>query len=506
MRFHYWKRKIIRRFLSIPDRSPDRAYKASKQLQTLKKNYSISVQMKSSPTTPEELSRATAAPTNKASNKYRYVIYRGLLEHRFSISILGMREDLIFFYGTKLLRLLSIAAGCCCANNFSPKNCLNKSNFSEASLFRDIYLKFCQSCYTNGEGVNNRMKQFTSSGDNKPKVENDFHFAKACILYKLKNIEKINRKLAWIEAALNHFTIKRTRRSANYLPPQTTKDKKVTEKSLNYESAFPSAYESISLVPRSVTRTLSRFRAELTSKSSVLVHNDFDLAKNQALASLRYVGFFLLLPLTIPKSIKFWFLESWIRGWWNINQTQVFINPLQEEKALKQLREVEALRWLDDATKHFVDTQLQNFDANAYDETIQLAIMYNELNIQLLLQLVTDVISIAISTLSFMTGRRRLAVSNSWIQELFYSLNDTMKAFSILPITDLCVGFHSPHGWEIVIGSLSEHFGLVPDKFVISRLVSTFPVVLDTVSKYWIFRHLNRASPSIVATYHTMSG
>lgn len=131
--------------------------------------------------------------------------------------------------------------------------------------------------------------------------------------------------------------------------------------------------------------------------------------------------------------------------------------------------------------------------------------MYNEANIQLLLQLVTDVISIATPVFLFIMGRKRLAVLNSRIQELFYSLNDTMKAFSILPLTDLCVGFHSPHGWEIFIGSSFEHFGLAPNKYVISRFVSTFPVISDTVFKYWIFRHLNRTSPSIVATYHTMS-
>ena len=448
--------------------------------------------------------RATTAPTNKAFNHSRYLIYCSLLEHTFSISILGMQEDLLFVHETKLLGLLSITVECCCETNSLTKNCLNMSNFPKSSLFQDIYLKFRQNCYTDGKSVNSRLKQLTSSGDKKQKLENDFDFAKAGVSYRFKNIEKRNRKLAWIEAAINHFNIKRACRYGNFSPSQN--NKKLIEKSFDHRSPFPSAYESISLVPRSVTRTLSRFRAELTDNSSVLVHNDFDLSKNQALVSLQYVGFFLFLPLTIPISLKFWFLESWIRGWWNINQTQVFINPLQEEKALRQLREVEALRWLDDATKHFADPQLQNFDANAYDDTIQLALMYNEFNIQLLLQLITDVISIAISVLSFIAGRKRLAVLNSWIQELSYSLNDTMKAFLILLITDLCVGFHSPHGWEIVIGSVSKHFGLVPNKYVISRLVSTFPVVLDTVSKYWIFRHLNRASPSIVATYHTMSG
>lgn len=506
MRLHYWKQIIIRRLFSTPQRSPDRAYEASKQLQPLINDSSLFVRVEPSPSTPEELSQATAALTNTASKKSRYLIYCSLLEHRCSISILGMQKHLRLIFGTKIFGLLPV--GYRCVNNFLTKICLNtvSPNLPETSLFKDISLKSRQNVYTNDKTINRRGKVVSFSEE---KLENDFPFAKGCVFYKLNSIEEINRKLAWIEATSNEFDAKRIHCSVNFFPFKTTQ--KVIENSFNCESAnFPSAYESayesISLVPRSVTRTLSRFGAELTNQSNVLVHNDFDLAKSQALVSLQYVGCFLLLPPTIPISFRNWFLESWVRGWWNITQTQVFINPLQEKKALKQLREVEALLWLDDATEHLADTQLQNYDANAYDETTQLAIMYNELNIQLLLQLLTDLISIAIPALLFITGRKRLAVSNSRIQESFYSLNDTMKAFSILSLTDLCVGFHSPHGWEIVIGSLSEHFGLIPNKYVISRLVSTFPVILDTVSKYWIFRHLNRTSPSIVATYHTMSG
>nr|YP_009427224.1 chloroplast envelope membrane protein [Onoclea sensibilis]ASU95890.1 chloroplast envelope membrane protein [Onoclea sensibilis] len=504
MRLHYWKRRILRRLFSTPQRSPDRAYEASKQLQPLinENDCSLLARLKSSPSTPEELSRATTAPTNTASNRSRYLIYCSLLEHRFSISILGMQKKLRLIFGTKLFGLFP--TGCHSANNFSTGNCLNtvSPNLPDTSLLQYISLKSRRNCYMSGETIGRRGVLVSLSED---ELENNFPPVKGCVSHKLDNMEEINRKLAWIEATSNEFDAKGARCSVKFFPFKTTK--KVIEKSFNCESAnFPSAYESIGLVPRSVTRTLSRFGSELTNQSSVLVHNDFDLAKNQALVSLQYVGCFLLLPLTIPISFRNWFLESWVRGWWNITQTQVFINPLQEEKALKQLREVEALLWLGDATERLPDTQLQNYDANAYDETTQLATMYNELNIQLLLQLVTDVISIAIPALLFVTGRKRLAVLNSRIQESFYSLNDTMKAFSILSLTDLCVGFHSPHGWEIVIGSLLEHFGLIPDKYVISRLVSTFPVILDTVSKYWIFRHLNRTSPSIVATYHTMSG
>jgi len=38
-------------------------------------------------------------------------------------------------------------------------------------------------------------------------------------------------------------------------------------------------------------------------------------------------------------------------------------------------------------------------------------------------------------------------------------LSDTIKAFSILLLTDLCLGFHSTHGWELMIGSVYKDFG-----------------------------------------------
>jgi hypothetical protein len=98
-----------------------------------------------------------------------------------------------------------------------------------------------------------------------------------------------------------------------------------------------------------------------------------------------------------------------------------------------------------------------------------------------------------------------LVTLNSWVQEFFYNLSDTIKAFSILLVTDLWIGFHSPHGWELMIGSFYNDFGLAHNEKIISGLVSTFPVILDTIVKYWIFHYLNRVSPSLVVIYHSMN-
>jgi hypothetical protein len=67
------------------------------------------------------------------------------------------------------------------------------------------------------------------------------------------------------------------------------------------------------------------------------------------------------------------------------------------------------------------------------------------------------------------------------------------------------VGFHSPHGWEVIMETVLDHFGLPANQSFINMFIATFPVMLDTVFKYWIFRYLNQISPSAVATYKNMN-
>ena len=67
------------------------------------------------------------------------------------------------------------------------------------------------------------------------------------------------------------------------------------------------------------------------------------------------------------------------------------------------------------------------------------------------------------------------------------------------------MGYHSPHGWEIILENVAKHFGIAESRDFNFLFIATFPVILDTVLKYWIFRYLNRISPSAVATYRNMN-
>ena len=98
----------------------------------------------------------------------------------------------------------------------------------------------------------------------------------------------------------------------------------------------------------------------------------------------------------------------------------------------------------------------------------------------------------------------QIIILKSFLTESIYSLSDTTKSFLLILGTDLLVGFHSPRGWEICLELILRHLGFPENQDFIYLFVATFPVLLDTVFKYWIFRYLNQISPSTVATYHSM--
>nr|AKZ21773.1 envelope membrane protein [Androsace occidentalis] len=225
------------------------------------------------------------------------------------------------------------------------------------------------------------------------------------------------------------------------------------------------------------------------------------MAKNKAFTSLIYLASIVFLPWWISNKS----LESWIINWCNTNQPETFLNDIQEKNILDKFIELEELVLLDEMIKEYSSTHLQRFRIGMHKETIQLIKIYNEDYIHTILHLSTNIICFIILSGYSIVGNEELIMLNSWAQEFLYNLSDTIKAFSILLLTDLCIGFHSPHGWELMIGSVYTDFGFVHNDQIISGLVSTFPVILDTIFKYWIFRYLNRLSPSLVVIYHSMN-
>nr|YP_009383157.1 envelope membrane protein [Parkia javanica]YP_009383240.1 envelope membrane protein [Piptadenia communis]YP_009688179.1 chloroplast envelope membrane protein [Stryphnodendron adstringens]YP_010315928.1 envelope membrane protein [Mimosa bimucronata]APA33273.1 envelope membrane protein [Parkia javanica]APA33356.1 envelope membrane protein [Piptadenia communis]QEE59558.1 chloroplast envelope membrane protein [Stryphnodendron adstringens]UNA71468.1 envelope membrane protein [Mimosa bimucronat len=228
------------------------------------------------------------------------------------------------------------------------------------------------------------------------------------------------------------------------------------------------------------------------------------MAKKKAFIPLLYLTSIVFLPWWISFSFKK-NMESWVTNWSNTRQSEIFLNDIQEKSILKKFIELEELLLLDEMIKEYPETRLQNLRIGIYKETIQLIKTHNEDRMNTILHFSTNIICFVILSGYSILGNQELIILNSWVQEFLYNLSDTIKAFSILLLTDLCIGFHSTHGWELMIGSVYKDFGFAHNDQIISGLVSTFPVILDTILKYWIFRYLNRVSPSLVVIYHSMN-
>nr|YP_009570707.1 envelope membrane protein [Frankenia pulverulenta]QBC67711.1 envelope membrane protein [Frankenia pulverulenta] len=228
------------------------------------------------------------------------------------------------------------------------------------------------------------------------------------------------------------------------------------------------------------------------------------MAKKKAFIPLLFIASIVFLPWWISLSFHK-NMEYWVTNWWNTKQSETILNDIQEKSILGKFIELEELLLLDEMIKEYPKIHFEKFHIGIHKETIQLIKMYNEDLIHTILHLSTNIICFVILSCSSILGNNKLLILNSWIQEFLYNLSDTIKAFSILLLTDLCIGFHSPHGWELMIGSIYKDFGFAYNDQIISGLVSTFPVVLDTIIKYWIFRYLNRVSPSLVVIYHSMN-
>ncbi|MDG2991328.1 hypothetical protein L3556_10360 [Candidatus Synechococcus calcipolaris G9] len=116
-----------------------------------------------------------------------------------------------------------------------------------------------------------------------------------------------------------------------------------------------------------------------------------------------------------------------------------------------------------------------------------------------------DLLGLASFVLLVYLGRKELIVVRQFISRTFLGLNDATKIFLIILITDLFVGYHSPEGWDVVLGGLYRHFGLVENHTAINAFIATVPVFMDSWFKFWVFNYLTRSSPSSVAIYEKMN-
>lgn len=259
-------------------------------------------------------------------------------------------------------------------------------------------------------------------------------------------------------------------------------------------------------MPRSIFKTVARFRKELdpNPQTEEEMVRDFRTARARTRSATRFLLLLIILPLLMQQISKAVLVGPVVDHFRSAVQVEAWVNPRIEEKFVAEMVSFEE------------KLKFQNLFTTTVRsaEEMELALKEKAAEIKEDLQrelkepvknIFADLISLIVFAVLIVTGKQEIATLKSWIDDVIYGLSDSAKAFIIILCTDVFVGFHSPHGWEVVMESTFEHFGLPPNQSVINMFIATFPVMLDTVFKYWIFKYLNQLSPSAVATYKNMN-
>ncbi len=156
-----------------------------------------------------------------------------------------------------------------------------------------------------------------------------------------------------------------------------------------------------------------------------------------------------------------------------------------------------------------VTLEVLNIQSNLLQErlqekTVELAIRYNNHSIEAITNFFADFLSLLTLLYLLVSLEIQINITKSFLLEVFFGLDDSKKSLLILIMTDLLVGYHSSNLWELFFQFIFNHYGIPESQTGIFLLVATLPVLLDVLFKYLIFRHLNRASPATVATYHAI--
>ncbi len=258
-------------------------------------------------------------------------------------------------------------------------------------------------------------------------------------------------------------------------------------------------------LPRSLGRTWQKLKDDLDDNTEEKVVQNFRRSRKITRLAIRTFLLMILVPLLVQQLTKdFIFLPAIERNRDN-NKTAIFMNPEMQEEAFKELQIFEERLNFEILIGRAPNLNLEEKEDKVKEKAQELAVEFKEKSNIALSNVFADILGLTSFAIVAFTNKTGIAAIKTLLDSVVYDLSDSAKAFIIILSTDIFVGFHSPHGWEVLLEGVATHLGLVANRSAIFLFIATFPVVLDTIFKYWIFRYLNRISPSAVATLKEMN-
>ncbi|MEH2201582.1 proton extrusion protein PcxA [Nostoc sp.] len=331
-------------------------------------------------------------------------------------------------------------------------------------------------------------------------------------------------KLNFIDLVISKYTINSEQITSNALvvkPPNIPVNVISDEKSLlvNAPTLPPkiptqdsdkkpkpkSKVDTTGVLPRSILSTITRLQVELDPNAEKEVIQNFRQTQRRTIISIRFILLLIIVPLLTHQIAKAFVVGPSVEHFRSSEQMQIFLNSEMEEEALEELERFEEKLKFENLIRNAPPLSSEQMETEMANKAGELAEEFRHESSNAIKNVFADMFSVGAFIWLLLISKSSIAVVKDFFDNIVYGLSDSAKAFIIILFTDIFVGFHSPHGWEVLLEGVSRHWGLPANRDFIFLFIATFPVILDTIFKYWIFRYLNRISPSAVATYRNMN-
>ncbi|TAF07641.1 MAG: proton extrusion protein PcxA [Nostocales cyanobacterium] len=258
------------------------------------------------------------------------------------------------------------------------------------------------------------------------------------------------------------------------------------------------------VLPRSIGRTFNKITNDITPKSEAEFIKNYRNSRNRTKKAVKFLLLLIIVPLLTQHFSKELLVIPMVKNFSSENTTQLFLNGEMEEKALNELNNFERKLQFQNLLRQAPELSPEKIEAQIKNKALEIAEEFRYKSSSAISNVFADVISLISFAIVIALSKKDIIFVQSLIDKIVYGLSDSAKAFLIILVTDVFVGFHSPHGWEILLEGLAVHLGLPANRNTIFLFIATFPVILNTIFKYWIFRYLSRLSPSALATLKEM--
>jgi CemA family len=268
---------------------------------------------------------------------------------------------------------------------------------------------------------------------------------------------------------------------------------------------FGFATNKKSLLPRSIGKTINKIKEDLSPDTEQEIVRKFRGSRTKTLIAVRFVLTLIAVTVLTQQLSKNFLVSPIVERVIVDNQSEVFLNSEMKEEALKELQSFEETLKFESLTTTAPPISSEQKEKLVKRKAAELSEEYRQKSKNAISNVFSDLIAVGAFSLMLLMSRKEIIILKSCMDTIVYGLSDSAKAFIIILISDIFVGFHSPHGWEVLLEGLAGHLGIAANHSMISLFIATVPVVLDTMFKYWIFRSLSRMSPSTVATLKEMN-